>query len=500
MRDLAPIALPAKCTLKELHTIMAEAALTKAGEGGHAHVNRGLLRDDCESSAQLAVLARLSLLEGGMQLLGLEEEAALPTMKKGDATLESRLRELLSGWGVFNQWTPKCYTLMGRILQRGAAMLHSGRLKVTTGVGLATSASASDLEKHTATFNGHCFNIGCVDPGQAGAALRFFLLEGTTATLCFPATQATPKILVLLYDPMSQEHRSEVMGFHEFCNALGQCINELTRVINNPHGEMAQYPGGGWPIAGAPVEGWLGSTMVMNSLDSDRSTYLQFYHRIMYMGWQAVADASGCMPVESRLSVGASSSSSRGGGGGGVTFVTGCHPYDLNNTKLQAINALVPNEKREKMRAIMDEAHPPLASEPVLRRVADFWAPCSAFVDVNAKERFLPRDPAVRDYVRIACMESPAIPELVPIVCRAKHAAFRLADKINSERPDSDGIRFISEDRPEGTGFHGFIRIPCKSFTPTAIDSMRKALKQLGWPGLAQPDGATTGARRGLAW
>ncbi len=498
MRDLAPIAVPNKCTLKELRDVM-EAALTAPGGGrtAYTHVNRGLLRDDCESSAQLAVLARLSLMEGGLQLQQQKPGGGSPE------AVGTQLRGMLAGWGVFNQWTPKCYALMAQILQRGAGMLHSGQLKITTGVGLATGASASDVEKHTATFNGHCFNIGCVSAGGGGGGsttaagpLHFFLLEGTTATRFLRATAITPKILVQIYDPDLRGYVSEVMDFHEFCNALGQCVNELTRVISNPHGEMGQYPGGGWPIAGPPVEGWLGSTMVMNSLDSDRDTYLRFYHRIMYMGWQTTADAAGCMPVEGRLG------GRVGAGGGQPTFVTGCHPYDLNNTKLQAINALVPNDKRDKMRAIMDEAHPPLASEAILRRVADFWAPCSAFVDVNAKERFLPRDPAVgNNYVRVACMESPAIPELVPLVCRAKHAAFRLADKINSERTDSDGIRFISEDRPEGTGFHGFLRVPCKSFAPTAIDSLRKALEQLAWPGLAQrSEPPAPGTARGLAW
>ena len=68
-------------------------------------------------------------------------------------------------------------------------------------------------------------------------------------------------------------------------------------------------------------------------------------------------------------------------------------------------------------------------------------------------------------------------------MCLAKHTAFKLADKINSERADSDGARFVSEDKPQGTGFHGFIEIPCKAVIPTAMNSLRRALKMLGWPG-----------------
>jgi len=491
LRKLSPIAVPAKASLDDLlHTmegalkqvadenrtsILEHLGLVGPGPGRHSvplltDCDRSLLKDDCESSAQLAVLCRMAILSAPDTVDGLQK--------------------LLEEWPMFKNFTPRCYSLLSQIVNRGAQMLRSGALKVTTAVGLATSAAASDVQKLTAEFSGHCFNVACVTtppapaPGLAASELpamdklSFAIMEGTAPSCSILVSETTPQIPVKIWQHPGNPKgfTTKIMSFNQYCNALAQGVNELTRVINAPNGGRVE--GGGWPIHGAAVTGWTSTQVLMNSLDSDPESYLEFYNRVVYMGWKCSPGASGCMPIERCQATPA---------GGHVPatpqFLTGCHPYHLNDRTLQAIDAFVPSDKQPVMDAIMDEAHPPLVDEAALKRLSEYWAPCSPFSDVNNQRRFITSREEGVEYVRVACMETPGIPEFVPLVCLAKHTAFKLADKINMERADSDGARFVSEDRPQGTGFHGFLEIPCKAVIPTAINSLRRALKMLNWPG-----------------
>jgi hypothetical protein len=419
-------------------------------------VDLSILKDDCESEGELATLCRLAL-------------ASAPETP-------DQLRQVIGTWSVFRNFTPRCYDLMSQLVTRGGGMLRSGKLKVAVATGLATNANPAVAPKNTVEYNGHCFNIGCYDDGVKG--LNFFLLEGTTPTISRRTTQACPQVAVKVRGPSSGSYTTKLLPFNDYCNVLGQGVNELTRVINSPRGGGRAALTGGWPLMHPDgknklrLPGWTCAEMVMNSLDSDRDCYLEFYNRIMYMGWKTSEQSIGCMPV-----VRCQPSQLPG------SFLTGCHPYDLTNQHLQAIGAVVPEEKRSSLSAIMNEAHPPLASEQVFKQITACWAPCSPLVDVNAKDRFLvAREPGV-EYIRIACMETPAIPEFTPLVCRAKHAAFQLAGEINGKRPDSDGVLFVSSEQPECTGFHGYILIPVRAANCTAIDSVHQALARLQYPG-----------------
>jgi hypothetical protein len=445
-------------------------------------VNCSLVMDDCESTAELATMIKMALMDS-------------PDTPEG-------LRRAIGDWPMFREFTGACYAKLSAIVNRGVEMLRSGALKITTAVGLATSAAASDEKSQAAAeFSGHCFNISCVTTGKKrergfdfdnfvipiGDAeepaepprLHFAIMEGTAATSALRVTPSSPQILATLFSRESGEQVTKVMSFNQYASGLAQAVNELTRVINAPNG--GRQAGGGWPLRAPPVTGWTSSELLMNSLDSSRDSYLEFYNRIIFMGWKCNPAASGCMPVEVQHRAQAASSSTQQQ----PTILSGCHPYDLNNQLLQAIDAFVPSEHKDTMDAIMNEAHPPIVDEAVLRRISEYWAPCSPFADLNSERQGL-LTPGV-EYVRVACMESPGIPELVPAICMAKHAAFELADKINRERPDSDGVRFVSGNRgaprPEGTGFHGFLEIPVRSSIPTALSSLRRALVLLHWPG-----------------
>jgi hypothetical protein len=509
VRKLSPIALPANPTMAEIYSAV-ERSLQQMSVGTHcgsarteylgleesattrphatpllANVNVSLLRDDCESSGGLATEARMTLLDA-------------PKTPDG-------LRAAIGDWPMFKAYTPRCYDVNSRLVNRAVGMLTDGGLKIAVAVGLASGASASDEKNSTdSDYSGHCFNVACVTTGakpskgkgfdmddfvfplndewteagtqSAGPQLRFAIMEGTAPTNSYRVTPNSPQIVANMFSTRDGHTHpvTKVMPFTQYVSNLAQAVNELTRVINAPNG--GRKPGGGWPLKAPPVTGWASSELLMNSLDSTRDSYLEFYNRIIFMGWKCKPDASGCMPVETcRQPAGPDTQQ------GGMQFLTGCHPYELNNQHLQAIDALVPSEHQAVMDAIVNEAHPPLVDESVLKRIADYWAPCSPLADVNAdRHTFL--DPSLK-YVRVACMESPGIPELVPAVCLAKHMVFQLADKINRERPDSDGVRFVSSPKPVGTGFHGFLEVPDRSHTPTAPDSVRKACVLLDYPG-----------------
>jgi hypothetical protein len=216
--------------------------------------------------------------------------------------------------------------------------------------------------------------------------------------------------------------------------------------------------------------------MVMNSLDS--TTYLEFYNRVMYMGWTCpgktgadgrVLETPGCMPVQEAV--------------GAQGLLTGCHPYKLNDCMLRAIGAGVAQDRSSVMGAIMNEATPPMVDHAVLKRLSSFWGQCTPLCDLNVKACAM-RQPGV-EYVRVACMETPGIPELIPLMCRAKSDVFRLANEINQQQPGSDGAIFLfgEENMRFATGCHCLIDVPQRSGCSTVVNSLRQALFRLGWPG-----------------
>jgi hypothetical protein len=502
VRPLAPIAIPNKPSIKDLQNIMENSARSMCiGSGGltHSHLMADvggpvedfkgvlteclthILGDDCESSAFLATLARMTVL-------------SMPDCPE-------KLRAILSTWPVFKEFTPKCFALMSQICNRGANMLRSGILQITTAVGLATGASASDVKKKTADYNGHCFNVGKIttsapsgicglndaeDMGGTGTAgVKCFLLEGTASMTEERCLRDSVQVPVKLWHHPGQTagFETRVLELGQYWTMLGQAVSSLTQVINSPNG--GRLTGGGWPMQGPPVTGWVTSQIVCNSLDSDPSSYLEFYNRVMYTGWECIQEGRGCMPVE-ETHQGAGVSDEPGPianttNNSASGYVLGCHPYDLNNAALRAVNATVPQERYELMSAIMNEATPPLVDHSVLKKLSEYWAPCQALIDINTKAAAR-REPGV-EYVRISCMETPCIPEFAPIICISKHVIAEDTNEINLARPDSDGVIVTCEPKQVGTGCHLHLDCPRGTRVPTVIHSLRTALKKRNWPG-----------------
>ena len=485
MRTLSPLSIPPKSTIQDLHTIL-ESTPRQMCVGSdmlpmrHTHLMdccalssepevvqnfltdcpTAVLADDCESSAYFGLLC-------------------LSTVKTFPAD-PVRLQSELQKWRLFDSFTAKCYTLLSLFCNRGVQMIKDKTLTLATTVGLATGANPSDIKNKTASYNGHCFNIGCVT-SPMGAKPFCFILEGTAAMKQIRVTPDSPKVTVKMMRPPGQPvgFDTHVVDMPTYLTLLGQAVSMLTQVISAPNG--GRVKGGGWPVSGAGITGWLGSQMVMHSLDSDPSTYLSFYNRVMYMGWPCSSEGRGCMPVQTApMQVGA------GPDQPAPTLLAGCHPYALNDCMLRAVDAIIPQAHADIMGAIMNEATSPMVDHSVFQRLSTYWAPFPTLSDINvrasaARERNV-------DYVRVACMETPGIPELVPLICEAKRRLFTTAQKINDSRPDSDGTRFVCGEEAEfhmGTGCHCFLDVPQRSVISTAVDSLRQAMKQCNWPGYA---------------
>jgi hypothetical protein len=256
--------------------------------------------------------------------------------------------------------------------------------------------------------------------------------------------------------------------FHEYLNVLSQTVAALTQVINSPFG--GRHFGTGIPSSGGfAMRGWISNGVFTPSLDSDPAVNMAFYHRVVYSGLRSGADVKGCLPVEPLES------------GGGTGFLAGCHPFSLSSMDLKGLSIPVKEDRFNLIAEVMNEAHPPLVDHFVLRRLSDLWAPCTKLSDVNA-------DVATRrqqgvSYVRVACMETPAIPEFADGICIIKNLVCDLANQINSSRPDSDGAFFVSCREKTGTGCHIFVEVPAKEHSPTIVNSLRLALMRLDFPG-----------------
>jgi hypothetical protein len=463
MRDLKPIKVKQGMSLSELHALIIQyQELTE--------LCTGIIFDDCESTAQLGVLARKTCL-------------TIP-----EAPVD--IRKCVVGWEhLFEAFTDSCWRGVAQIFEKGNGMLRSGYLKVVTSVGIATNASAADVENDTASYNGHCFNVGCVQasPMQVGSSatgnanssatgkVSCFILEGTSSMIQQRVDQHSPVYtLNVCRGPTQNVFRPEKMDVASACTMLTLWISGSTMILDAPKGGMPW--GGGWPTS-SKLTGWVGHLMVMNSLDSDPSTHLSFYNRIMYMGWPCVEGGQGCMPVEER---GKALARGLTGTKESTRFVTGCHPYSLNDLDIQGISAELPSEKADLMRRIMNEAHPPMVHHSVLQKLSTYWTPCTPLEDVNVQAQAM-REKGV-EYIRLAAMETPAVPEFVPLLYEAKRQLIRRANQINMARNDSDGI--IGSVETLGTGVHVFLDVPLRDTAFVSyVESLKQALVELKWPG-----------------
>jgi len=437
-----------------------------------------IIDDDCESSTLLAKIAKKTSM-AFHQSARMQARLSGPGRSGGDA-----LREACAGWSVFKNFTPKSWDLMARIFDRGNTMLEKGHLRIMSTIGLATSASASEVAKDPRNLSGHCFNVGYIKTPSMEKS-KCILLEGTAAMILLPVSDVSTRYTVDIFED-NKNMGQKVMDLPTLLSPLGGTVMMLSQVINAPNG--VGFPQkGGWPFQ-CKVSGWLGRTMVMNTLDTDEKFPLRFYNRILFTGWSCTSEGQGCLPVKEHDSTAIHGKESR---------FMGCHPYDLNDMRLRGLSADLSAEEKQLMADVMEETTAPMVDPRVLQQISNFWVPCLPIECINQKKKGLHLQGV--SYVRVAVMETPGVPEYIPLVLEAKGRLMSMTNAINSARPDSDGI--VCSVCALGTGVHVLIDVPDYASSSSAeamsesaasdagprkltfVDSMKQAMVKIGWPG-----------------
>lgn len=468
IRDIGRIPVNSRMTIAELAGLFKQPALppgsirplipgssftacSSCADGVLPELYLNICTDDCESSSLAARLGKLAILGFVQSNAGI-----------GDAARVRAVKAACGDWRVFRRFTDVSWGLMSRFVDRLGGMLVGKRLRVMTGVGLATNSSAAEEASDRAEYCGHCFNVGYVQTPEMKHAVPF-LLEGTAAMYSLHVDEHTPRVTVCMKDAKTGQSTGEtkVMDMPSFLSALSGSVMLLCTVINAPNGGIEAAIG--WPLP-VQVRGWLAKTNVTPALTSSPDTHLSFYNRIMYMGWPCTTDGLGCMPVQEEAQ---------------GKIAAGCHPYDLTKLALRAVDATLPADALALMTEVMEEAVPPQAPAEVVREIANRWIECRPLEVVN-REAGLVREAGVR-YHRVVCMESPCAPEYLSIVHEARRRLADEANRINDAREDSDGIRLYSLLE----GVDDLLCLDVKDQTIpklTIVDSIKQAMTNLAWP------------------
>lgn len=408
--------------------------------------------DDCESSALFAQLLKKTSL---VMFAEMEKESDMRA--KGN-----RLRAMCDGWHVFRNFTETSWTLMASVMDRGCRMLQSKELVIVTGVGLATNASAEQVNSgsEVVEYCGHCFNVSRIQTASMPQA-KFGLLEGTAPMFMVSVGPKSPTATVSITQMVDGQlcTNTKQVKMPAFLSLLGSTVLRTTQVINSPKGGDARGLQG-WPLD-VKVTGWRSRTMVTTALDSDKSADLEFYNRIMFFGWPCKEDGQGCMPIDERKCV-----------------VAGCHPFQLNDMGARAVSAGLPSSEAVRlMRDVMEETTPPMAPTSILRDLASKWLPCRPFEAINVDAV---REPGVK-YHRICTMESPCAPEYLSILFEIKRRIADETNRLNAAAPGSDGIRAYA--LLEGLSAILALDVPDRTISQlTVVRSLKQAMKNLGCP------------------
>lgn len=357
---------------------------------------------------------------------------------------------------LFSEWTPRDWAAMGSFVKEMVGLLESGALSLTTVTGIATNAAAGGVGDES--YNGHCHNIGRLDlPGEP---LQCFIVEGTAPMELYTVTKASPTVTCKVMNQQG-EYVEEVLCRTDFLTRLGKTVSGMTLFVNRAHG--AGDLGKGWPRA-REMTGWTSSTVYTNALDSDPSVPLKFYNRFMYTGLKCTDGSAGCLPVQEAR----------------VGLTAGCHPYDMNRMDLRAVDVPLAAGMKEKMRAIMDEASPPVSGPEFWRELAATWIPATSLSEMNRSARA--GLVAGVEYNVVSCMESPGSQDYVPVLYEVKERLAERANAINLADPHSDGIAVTAEML--GTGVSLKLFVPDRPIRElTFVRSLIRAMRDVDWGG-----------------
>ena len=479
MRKLRPIKVSQSMTMQQLVSLFEQPPMDRSSfrslnpdiafvprvpvdAGVLPELVLGVAFDDCESSTLTAmVMKKTSLhMHDTLNRLQSNKQMGIPAQKKAETRGQILRRISEDGWPVFKHFTDESWELMAQVMDAGNNMLKAGHMRSMTAVGLSTNASAADVEKKTAHFGGHCFALSYIHTPSMSRA-QVGLLEGTAPTIMVRACEDDAGTPVPVFRDKQVEPTIQNVKRTQLLDLLGGALLRSTRILNCPKGGHKEMQGG-LPI-GLKLRGWLSKTMVVNSLDSDLSQPLEFYHRVMYAGWPLKEGSLGCMPMEEYPN---------------GDFSAGCHPYLLIYDQVRGVNAAFTEEAWQRMQDLMEEATPPMAPHSMLRDLMSMYLPCRPLEEVNTE---VVRKPGVR-YHRVCAMESPCAPEYLSVMFEIKRRIAEKTNELNSKDPNSDGIRLTA--MLEGLSVILCADVPDEALPRLTVnDNMKRALVELGFKG-----------------
>lgn len=465
-RDFTPLPRPdLRATLGERDArkrIQALAALLHSQPW--APRCRAMLQDDCETSATAGMLAKR-------------------TVATQDMSAEA-FRRGAAGYTALANWTDECFQQAGAFFTRLQGMLCTGKLAVSTVVGLAGGACASEKNMTAGgdgqpsidslgDLGGHCFAVMRFMDNEAETeedGLYVCLLEGTTCMRTYHDRPEGPQYTVCV-GTMGKEGKSQRLPMSQFLSILCNVVSMETQVVNRVVGCNFPCMHG---IEGArEVAGFVRPTVIMRCLHSlDRSSPagcdVPFYKWCVYTGMTGEQADLGMVPIDDleykkKDLLGA-----------------GCRPAVLADSKLRGLVLSPDAEDRREGSDILDEVWPPMADSATFKALLNLWETLPPLKGVNGGLGSLKRKGV--SYTSISCMESPASPAVVDVMYELNRSLVEEANRINLARPDSDGI-FLVVDKL-GTGLVKTLHVPEVSQSLTFCKSLKEAKAQLGWPGV----------------
>ena len=409
-------------------------------------------QDDCETSTTAAQIAVNTVRDGDMSMSAFLSE--LHSVSVGAQI--SAHRESTEKDGVFRNWTPKCYESAAHFFTRLQGMLRSGEIQIKLVVGLAGAASAdaaceSNVESidQAANLCGHCFAVLRHQEGCGQPYVR--LLEGTTNMRVYADQPDGPKYTCKINkngEPTSME-----LPMSKFLTLLSQTAEKNMRVINVAMDQPMDLASVG-AVKGGTITGLARTTIVTQCLHTQTSPKdMVFYRWCMFTGLAGDRAECGSLPLDENEFPNMLSA--------------GCRPATLANVELKGLGFTENGPGHE----ILDEVWPPLADKALFHRLLSLWETPPALSAANAdlKKRYR----AGVTYTTVSFFESPSSPQILDQIYGIKKIHADTANKIQQDRPDSDGI-FMTV-HAMGTGVCCTLHVPEQSQTHTFIDSLTKA-------------------------
>ena len=421
---------------------------------------RALLQDDCETSTTAGMIAKRTVVTQDMSAKAFRRGAA--------------------GYNALANWTDECFQHASVFFTRLQGMLRAGTLSISTVVGLAGGAEASQgpLEKRKSgqssidelkDLGGHCFAVLRFMDTEAeteAEGLYVTLLEGTTCMRTYHDRPDGPKYTMRMGISGKTEN-VRAIPMSQSLSLLCNTVSAETQVVNWVVGGPQSVLG----IPGKTVAGFVRPTMIMPCLHSlDHSSPcgcdVPFYKWCVYTGMTGEQADLGIVPIDEleykkKDLLGA-----------------GCRPAVLAESKLRGLTLELDETDVKEGSDILDEVWPPMADGATFKALLNLWETLPPLKDVNERLGRFKREGV--SYSTLSCMESPASPAIVGVMYEINKALVDEANRINLARPDSDGV-FLALDQI-GTGIVKTLHAPQVSQNLTFHRSLREAKTNLGWP------------------